>query len=88
MHDGSQCRVGTWGVQDEFAGFKDTAEQIAEAKDADLERVLGVNASLRDQITVLQSQSRRVRPPSLSFLPLSAHGWWDRCTEPSSPLLC
>ena len=43
-------------VQEEFAAFKDTAEQIAEAKDTELERLLGVNASLRDEITVLHSR--------------------------------
>lgn len=43
-------------VQEEFEGFKDTAEQVAEAKDTELERLLGVNASLRDEITVLNSR--------------------------------
>lgn len=50
------------GWQEEFAAFRETAEQVAEAKDAELERVLGVNAGLRDHITVLQSQ--QVKHPS------------------------
>lgn len=43
-------------MQDEFEAFKDTAEQVAEAKDAELERLLGVNASLKDEITILSSR--------------------------------
>ena len=35
--------------------FRETAEKVAEAKDGELERVLSINASLRDEITVLQS---------------------------------
>ena len=43
-------------LQEEFEAFKDTSEQVAEAKDTELERLLGVNASLRDEITVLNSR--------------------------------
>ena len=49
-------RCETFLLQEEFASFKETAEQVAEAKDTELERLLGVNAGLRDEITVLNNR--------------------------------
>lgn len=48
--------ASTTPLQEELETFKGTAEEVAEAKDAELQRILSVNASLRDEITVLQSQ--------------------------------
>ena len=49
-------------LQEEFAAFRDTAERIAEAKDAELDRVLGLNAGLRDELTIISSRQATTVP--------------------------
>lgn len=58
-------------MQEEFAAFRDTAEKVAEAKDGELERVLSINASLRDEITVLQSTQVSSSSCELEFVQLA-----------------
>ena len=49
------------------------AERIAEAKDAELDRVLGLNAGLRDELTIISSRQARIVP--LSWKRSKLQGW-------------
>lgn len=48
-------------MQEEFESYRSTAEAVAESKDAELTKALEGNASLRQQLTELESSIKEVR---------------------------
>ena len=43
----------------EYEAFKETSEQVAEARDAELSRVLASGAALREELSVLQARQQQ-----------------------------